>query len=626
MTSNNKIGSGQPGNFRRPLGPIKKRKDKSVVRRSSEAGLTALSSSSQKSPSITKMTKKALPTIKGSPRSAQSSEASSPEDGKAKVLSSIVLSNKESQKIALAQAYDKMDASLQNLEETDKKLASFNFLKISPSVTALEGSLSSLSSEELDDLDRVLDGSLKDIDLFNQFLAEANRHQDEISQLKAALTRAPSPTSSGDDLEKFSKVQQKNIALERSIQSRKESVRKEKEKWEPFHEGFSEEKKQYVKDRGVSQVTIDKAVKVASEMFLGRRTEPMRILDSSGRDAIILPGEGCSLPKIYFKIKKLGQGGYGKVYMVVNASKRTFSAFKEAMTTGPHARRSIESLFNEARVLRDIGEFPGIQRPPHRVVVIKSDGSAKTGVVGLMSTSHECTVLEKPPKTYEEKKHTSCRLLSALRHIHSSKRPDGITKPAYRHGDIKPDNIFVPYRKKYDPILGDFGDAHSFDKLEKKFIAAQESIKGYKGSPPPSIVKKLALGLWGTHTDAFCSFYNDSSGDKTFRDVEAIQEALKDGNFEEYKAIEKARDVYALGMSFILSFAFKGGFRTLIEKRILERVITNINSSKVLPDYIKELLEKRGFSRPQREVLERMVSSSWNKRPLVKYAQKAFKQ
>lgn len=173
----------------------------------------------------------------------------------------------------------------------------------------------------------------------------------------------------------------------------------------------------------------------------------------------------------------------------------------------------------------------------------------------------------------------------------------------------------------YEAILGDFGGARKFETLEAIFNEGVKEIKEAKKQYKKITVKSYADTLFGTKTRDFCahSKYNRD----LLLDLDEIKEALEAGDFERYKDIEKARDVYAMGLSFLFTFAIEDDYDYMTDDEI-DDVTFHIARTETIPDYMRDKLEEDGFNDGQIDFIEGMVHPRWHRRPAVKSVIEVF--
>ena len=351
---------------------------------------------------------------------------------------------------------------------------------------------------------------------------------------------------------------------------------------------FTEDKQQAAVEYGISRETVDKAILVAL------RAMKKGLLQGAIYDFqdnfIISPGKDSDFPEITFKATCIGKGSFGAAYKVFRMSTGLVYAIKEArIDLSKYRRRAIKDVLNEVRILELIGDVEGLQKPPHEVVDFRSqEGTRRVGYIGQLYSGNMKVVR---PENPEQRVKVARQLLSGLKALHD----EGI-----RHGDIKPSNIFMNDPKHarsggYEAYIADLGGARSFKKLRVIFDKCLRT-------PLSESLIDIAFSLFGVHTDLFIAL--NSMGLPL--DMLAIVGALEEKNFDKYKDVEKACDVYALGLSLIYTFTGKN------------------RSKDRLPKDLKTPLAVSGMSPGQIDIIIRMVSNNWEDRPSVDEALQAF--
>jgi serine/threonine protein kinase len=318
--------------------------------------------------------------------------------------------------------------------------------------------------------------------------------------------------------------------------------------------------------------------------------------------AIVSPGDETTTMEITFDGAPIGKGSSGKVSMVFQLLRGKFAAFKLAIINQKdvaYANAAIRDVIKEAKLLKIFDGSEGLQAAPHDVVDITSEW--RDPVVGHISPLYSGPINSVVPETRKQRMFCAKQLFSGLKKLHG--------KFGYIHCDIKPDNIFMKSPEltgdgTYKAVLADFGGARSFVDL-KKIFDAEKSQK--------QTVKLIPGGLWGTWSPSFCSF----------TDIDAVTKAYNEGNFEKYKKIMKARDVYALGLGLVFTFAFEGGYGKA-SYDIRASLLTHISNKGTLPDEIKIALRKNGLGEKQIFALEKAISSDWSQRPTAKKSSSGF--
>ena len=526
--------------------------------------------------------------------------------------------------------------------------------------TVLEGDLSNKSIEGLSTINDRLKASSEDLKEYGRILSKIYEYDAEIEVLMKKLKpydyKAPKiPGEPAKKIKSLYNRYKKRISdrkvyvsdmleaaaatkIQSAFRGKRERMRGITEaRKKRFDAIFTEkEKDSAVKHGGISRDVVDKIVEKASLCW--RQGQGLvRVQDEATKQisaAIVSPGVNDISPKITVPGEQIGEGSFGTVSKVFQLSTGTFAAFKQVIIyTEEYAEENIRDILTEAARLKELGGHDGIQSAPYEVVDITSKD--RSPVAGHISKLYSGTADDITPQTPKQLKRCSRELLSGLVYLHES---------GYVHCDIKTGNIFMEAPELagegiYKAVLGDFGGASSFKHLEQVFFENKKDKK---------TVKCLPRILWETFTTEFCAQAKaikptkdksvadqvfelnelfDDVGDsslatETFADVAAATKAYNDGDFEKYKEIMKANDVYALGLSIILAFALKKDHEGLSEETLLK--IQDINSRDRLPRYIRKALKKKGFSKEQINTLEEMVCCDCYNRPTAKKALEAF--
>ena len=360
-----------------------------------------------------------------------------------------------------------------------------------------------------------------------------------------------------------------------------------------FGEVFTEDRQQAAENHNIPRSTINKAMLVALRAL--QRGQFQSDIYNPQDEFIASFREGDSSPEITFKANYLGEGALGIAYKVFMMSTGDIAVIKEAkMESGVYdliAEQAIMDLRNEVKLLNSLEGAEGLQKPPHRVVYVSSQkGALKVGYIGRLYSGD---MKEVRPEKPEQRVDVVRQLLLGLKTLHNK----GI-----RHGDIKPRNIFIdnPQRAgkdKYQAYIADLGGARSFESLKLIF-------EDFSSNPTLKSSSDVTIRLLGSFTLSFTALL----------DKHSIEKAIEEGNFNDYKSIEQARDVYALGLSVLLMFVCGNAEEHNDVLSILGPV--NSNNPELKP-FIINFLSKGGLTPGQIEILTKMISADWKDRPSV---------
>ena len=196
------------------------------------------------------------------------------------------------------------------------------------------------------------------------------------------------------------------------------------------------------------------------------RTDTNKIISSKNKvtiDTNLLTSGGKKDPKyLYHKIKLLGQGSFGKVYLARNKKLNTNFAMKIIEKPSNHDAKEEENLMNEINILRKL-DHPNILK-------INDFYSTENEYIMITEFCPEGELF------YEIKNFAPFeealagwymrQILSAVNYCHKSK---------IIHRDLKPENILISQRNKkgFNTIkIIDFGTAILFDKKDKKLAGS----------------------------------------------------------------------------------------------------------------------------------------------------------
>ena len=217
----------------------------------------------------------------------------------------------------------------------------------------------------------------------------------------------------------------------------------------------------------------------------------------------------------------LGHGSFGAAYLVTTSLGSSY-VYKKAEPKNPlNLQKAKRDVIHEYQLLREInpshGEIEGIMHTPHAAYQISVNG-ADLDNFGYLTELYSCdaSAISKVSSTDLEKVADGFRqLFKGLQFLHQS-------DISVIHGDIKPGNISI---KDNQWRMIDFGGA-----------------KRYQNMTPDQLQEMHAQGnAIGVRTDRYLP-----PKLKT-----AIKAAAAQGNVEEYLRLQKLRDQFAMGYSFL---------------------------------------------------------------------------
>lgn len=242
--------------------------------------------------------------------------------------------------------------------------------------------------------------------------------------------------------------------------------------------------------RATFRVKVREPVKlsVASELGEFKAAElelqpPKRGFAELGRGDVLVRGDGTS----WFVQEKLGSGGFGTVYRVLDPVLERSLAVKILLLSGEEEPERIKALLDEAwflaqasrklnREKKIVVETHGIER-----FTVASTTGAKKGVVyGLVMEYVEggslASLISAGTAPVELRVNIAVALAEALARLHR----EGIV-----HGDLKPQNVLLRQNK---PLLTDFGAARLF-KVAGEILPLLAYTPAY--APPEALTKIL---------------------------------------------------------------------------------------------------------------------------------------
>lgn len=239
----------------------------------------------------------------------------------------------------------------------------------------------------------------------------------------------------------------------------------------------------------------------------------------------------------------VAEGCYGLVYRAerMGSQPTKFYAVKESHPITPG---SSTQLRNEVAMLRRVyrvnrtDEIPGLQKKPLSVIALGNPEKSLCylqpwchgDLLGLMHQSQKLfssAGVESREFTTQEKEKWSNDLLLALEAVH---------KAGVLHRDLKPENVLVRVRR--DEILmhmGDFGSAKLAEECQASFEKTYQESKA-RDLHWPQTQSMIVRFFSNCTTEYLC-----------YEDVNAVREAFESGNRDQFLAILKHVDDFALG-------------------------------------------------------------------------------
>jgi hypothetical protein len=265
----------------------------------------------------------------------------------------------------------------------------------------------------------------------------------------------------------------------------------------------------------------DRLERVLHKVGLGRLEKGQTVL--ADRKFIIIGREEGRFPEVLFLKGELERGGGGSISSVFSVSKKIFYALK---TAKPLSSISTKGIYNEHAVLHEIhkdGMKEGIQLPPDHFVSYEVAGRTIVGVIGH---KYACDFLKYTVSSEMEAQIIAKQITQGLLTMHSAGR---------RHGDIKPENIFVDIELgRYD--LADMGGSFTFETLRKMFD--EFSLRSFIDSGG---VNAIMRNLMDFHTRIHMHPSVDSE----------MKDAIIRVDKERFILLEQQRDVYALAQTLL---------------------------------------------------------------------------
>jgi serine/threonine protein kinase len=274
----------------------------------------------------------------------------------------------------------------------------------------------------------------------------------------------------------------------------------------------------------------------------------------------------------YTIITQLGQGSFGKIYLVKDSKGNIFSMKKLLLSE----ELDVKSVINEYNMCYNLSH-PNIIK----ILGIYSNKLDKTTYVVYVLMEVGISDWEKEINSYKMKKisYTESDLINILKQLISSL--SFLQKNNISHRDIKPQNILIFKNKIYK--LTDFGEARKIGEKDKNNKGAiQYSLKGTELYMSPLLFNGLRTG----------------------------QIDIKHNTYKS--------DVYSLGLCFL--YAATTNERTLFEIRRMiemEKIIKfiNINMKDKYSDkfinIIISMLEIHEQKRPDFVELEKILKNYW---------------
>jgi len=364
----------------------------------------------------------------------------------------------------------------------------------------------------------------------------------------------------------------------------------------------------------LSRATVKKAVKVALSVFL-ESTSGASIYHAE-TDFFVSRPETDGVPEISFRGRLLGTGGFGIVHKVFMVALGDFAALKEprkyedselSETLRSDKRDgAVNDLINEARILQALGVADGVQKPPYEVIDFHQDGGDH--IVGYMGHQYNGDMNSIRPENRAERVSVAWQLITGLITIHGHD---------LRHGDIKPGNIFMDKPElgdsgEYRAYIADLGGARYFSDIKADFDRYSNRFQQLpKDRQSTLVLLRFASFLIGGHTKSFNSRRKTQRGAEFLSDQMAIARSIRDGDFNMYKGIERARDVYSLGLSLVVAL----GFKSEVPESHFNNLIEHLIDHETLHQDVKDALSSNGLNSRQIDILNKTLSDKWRERP-----------
>jgi len=278
------------------------------------------------------------------------------------------------------------------------------------------------------------------------------------------------------------------------------------------------------------------------------------------------------VPKSFKKIRRIGKGGFGEVYLIKSQETQREFALKKIKIKG--SKIPINNILDEVKNLRAL-DHPNIIS--FKGAFYSNDDNFLNIITEYAENGDFDTKIKinKKDKNYFEEKdilNWFFQVCLALQYLHSSKR--------IVHRDIKPSNIFLMENNTIK--LGDFGLSKNISPLHR--------AKTLVGSPlytAPELLKEM-------------------------KGIEEIEKGKKKGKikFNEYSY---EIDIWSLGVTFCYIMSLEKPFDSE------DDIINNIKSQKIFNKekncYIDKIVEK--YSKNFLDLIDELMTYEPSKRPTI---------
>lgn len=315
---------------------------------------------------------------------------------------------------------------------------------------------------------------------------------------------------------------------------------------------------------------------------------------------------------------KIGKGGLGKVYafnsltyalaedLVVKVAREKFKKFPSA-ERAYFAKRAIIDIKNEFEQLIKIhreGNVWGIQARPFQLVEVYIKGKPKLGYIGVKYDGDYFKEHAKPV-SFQERLMDFQQLASGLHYL---------AQHDILHGDLKFENIFVKNTPDGNRLvcIADLGGArdasiptsassiYSLAGAESALTADYAPLKEINNSDAlVNLIKKVQKEIQDLENPAIP--YPSASLGLTREEIIAKKKLLIENTKQELIALEKARDVFALGSIFYATLTGTMPFLRGSKRHPQVRNYQEIKRADVpqdIKDLIRQMLDPDPLQRP----------------------------
>ena len=234
------------------------------------------------------------------------------------------------------------------------------------------------------------------------------------------------------------------------------------------------------------------------------------------KEPAFLPGD---IVAGYKKIKLIGQGGMGQVFLVEERATHQQMAFKRIIPENNIDQNDIDKFIRECYLhiqvkhknIAEAYKVEPFQKYPYILMKYYKDGTIKDFFINNSNS----------PKIFELSRDILIQILEGLDYIHHAsldvyykdKYDEPVHVQGLVHRDIKPDNIFIEYDKWHKPVvkIADFGLAKSYQLAGFSHMTQDRSILGTlefmcKQQLKSTIKSKPEVDIWAAVASIYYMF------------------------------------------------------------------------------------------------------------------------